>query len=71
MPEGAGQRVGVQVRYEIASHGELADPVVRGHVVDGGQFGYVQAHHLRQIMLEKGQGNENIAVSSVLSDRDE
>ena len=41
VPEGVGQRVGVQVRDEVASHGELADPMVGGHAVDGDQFGKV------------------------------
>ena len=46
VPEGIGQGVGVQLGDEVAGHGELADPVVRGHVVDGGQLRKVQARHL-------------------------
>ena len=52
MPERVGQRVGVQLGDEVAGHGELADPVVGGHAVDGGQLGKVQARHLGGINNE-------------------
>ena len=44
--EGLRKVGGVQVVEEVACHAELADPVVRGHAVRGGQREEVQSHQL-------------------------
>ena len=51
--EGPGQVDGVQVVEEVACHGELADPVVRGHAVRGGQREDVHCHQLGKGKFEK------------------
>ena len=44
--EGLRKVGGVQVVEEVACHRELADPVVRGHAVRGGQREEVQSRQL-------------------------